>query len=250
MGTPGITVLPYIDPKAYENATAASNSDSKDKPDSNISFDQALSAAQKATAALAIDALVAASDSGTVDAQTVQTFFNEHNIKITVAAPESSVSTPPTAAPAPDSSEPAVSDASGSSNNSDSELLKCSEELDQYFEEAAKTYGVDVKFLKAIAKQESNFDPNATSHSGAMGIMQLMPFTAKELGVENAYDPRSNIMGGAKLISQLLEKYNGDKSLALAAYNAGSGNVKKYGGIPPFEETQNYVKKVLEYYNS
>ena len=82
-----------------------------------------------------------------------------------------------------------------------------------------------------------------------MGVMQLMPKTAEGLGVTDSYDPRQNILGGAKLISQLLDKYDGDKSLALAAYNAGSGNVSKYGGIPPFKETQNYVKKVLEKYS-
>jgi soluble lytic murein transglycosylase-like protein len=83
-----------------------------------------------------------------------------------------------------------------------------------------------------------------------MGIMQLMPSTAKSLGISNAYDARSNIMGGAKVIAQHLKKYNGDVSLALAAYNAGSGAVDKYGGIPPYTETQNYVKKVLKYYKS
>ena len=99
-----------------------------------------------------------------------------------------------------------------------------------------------------MAKAESDFDPNATSKSGAMGIMQLMPATAKGLGVTDAYDPEQNIMGGAKYIASLLDKYDGNVSYALAAYNAGSGNVKKYGGVPPFEETQNYVKKVTQYY--
>ena len=101
--------------------------------------------------------------------------------------------------------------------------------------------------LKSIAKAESNFNPTAVSHAGAVGIMQLMPTTAQSLGVTNSYDARQNIMGGAKYISSLLSKYNGDTSLALAAYNAGSGNVAKYGGIPPFAETQNYVKKVMAY---
>lgn len=115
------------------------------------------------------------------------------------------------------------------------------------FTEAAETYHVPVNLLTAMAKQESAFQANATSKSGAMGIMQLMPATASYFGCENPYDPRENIMTGAKYISQLLDTYNGDTSLALAAYNAGSGNVKKYGGIPPFKETQNYVAKIMNY---
>lgn len=119
--------------------------------------------------------------------------------------------------------------------------------LEEIFQKAASTYGVDENLLKAIAKAESDFDPNATSKSGAMGIMQLMPATAKSLGVTDAYDPEQNIMGGAKYIASMLKKYDGNVSYALAAYNAGSGNVDKYGGIPPFEETQNYVTKILGY---
>ena len=120
--------------------------------------------------------------------------------------------------------------------------------LEDIFQEAAQTYQVDVNLLKAIAKQESNFQVEATSRSGAQGIMQLMPATAEGHGVTDAYDPYENIMGGAKSISKLLKQYQGDITLALAAYNAGSGNVAKYGGVPPFEETQNYVAKVQKYY--
>lgn len=121
--------------------------------------------------------------------------------------------------------------------------------LDDIFRKASQKYNVPIELLKAVAKAESNFNPNAVSKAGAQGIMQLMPATARELGVVNSFDPVQNIMGGAKYLSGLLKKFNGDISLALAAYNAGSGNVKKYGGIPPFKETRNYVVKVMRYMN-
>lgn len=118
------------------------------------------------------------------------------------------------------------------------------EDLDAYFCEAADTYNLSVDLLKAVAKQESNFQSNIVSSSGAVGIMQLMPSTAAYLGVTDSYDPYQNIMGGAKLLAQLSEHYQGDLSLTLAAYNAGSGAVDRYGGIPPFAETQNFVAKI------
>lgn len=122
-----------------------------------------------------------------------------------------------------------------------------SESLDDIFVRAAQTYDVPVELLRAIAKAESGFNPNAVSPAGAQGIMQLMPGTARGLGVTDPFDPEQNIMGGAKYISQSLKNYNGDVSLALAAYNAGGGAVAKYGGIPPYKGTQNYVKKVMGY---
>lgn len=135
----------------------------------------------------------------------------------------------------------------GFSNFMDQATLKYGDYLEQIFQNASDTYQVSKDLLKAMAKAESNFRSDATSHVGAMGIMQLMPATAASLGVTDAYDPQQNIMGGAKYISQLLQRYDGNVSYAVAAYNAGSGNVNKYGGIPPFKETQNYVAKVLQY---
>ncbi len=120
------------------------------------------------------------------------------------------------------------------------------EDMDAIFEEAASRYQVPVNLLKAVAKAESNFNSDAVSSAGAMGVMQLMPGTAQSLGVTDPFDARQNIMGGAKYLKQNLDKF-GDVELALAAYNAGPGNVQKYGGIPPFKETQNYVSKITSY---
>lgn len=132
-------------------------------------------------------------------------------------------------------------------NSSASQPVSSPEELNSYFQQASKEYGVDINLLKAVAKAESNFNASAVSSAGAIGVMQLMPSTAKSLGVDNPYNAQQNIMGGAKYLAKLLDKYNNNTSLALAAYNAGSGNVDKYGGIPPFKETINYVSKVLSY---
>lgn len=138
-------------------------------------------------------------------------------------------------------------ESNGTSNGASSQAVNSPASLEGYFQQASNTYGVDINLLKAVAKQESGFKANAVSSAGAMGIMQLMPGTASAMGVSDPYDAQQNIMGGAKYLSQMLKKYNGNVALALAAYNAGSGNVDKYGGIPPFSETQNYVKKVLAY---
>lgn len=113
--------------------------------------------------------------------------------------------------------------------------------MDDIFKEAAKKYNVSYDMLTAIGYHESRFQPDVTSWAGAMGVMQLMPSTAKAMGVTDAYDPYQNIMGAAKLLGQLSEMYDGDETLTLAAYAAGSGNVAKYNGVPPFGETQEFV---------
>ena len=211
-----IKVYSYID---SSNDTSATNSQTEQTFSEENSFQNALSAAQKA---MELDAAIAeAKQAGEIGLSVYSAKAWELGVGRTL----------PT-----------------SSNTSSG--LECSEELSSIFDEAANTYQVDSKLLKSIAKAESNFRSDAVSSAGAVGIMQLMPQTAAGLGVSDSYNAYENIMGGAKYISQLLEKYNGNVSLALAAYNAGGSNVDKYGGIPPFEETQNYVAKVLGYYSS
>lgn len=268
-----IKILQYIDNTPKNNITTGQAAVTGDNISSNSSstvnstgadFGHVLDDAQKAEAAVAIDRLIAQNNGGSVDMSLVQRFFEQNGINIELCSSTAPQSAAVNNTAAYSGSSAGVSadtntystSVSGSSaiNNSSVKLeasgLSCSAQLDAIFNEAASKYGVDAKFLKAIAKCESDFSTECTSRSGAMGIMQLMPQTAASLGVTNAYDPYQNIMGGARYISEKLTQYNGDKSLALAAYNAGSGNVAKYGGIPPFKETQNYVAKVMAYYNS
>lgn len=114
--------------------------------------------------------------------------------------------------------------------------------------EYARQYGLQESLIYAVIRVESNGDPNAVSSAGARGLMQLMPGTAKEMGVTNIVDPAQNIAGGTQYLSKLVGLFNGDVRLALAGYNAGPENVRKYGGIPPFRETQNYVRNVLHWW--
>jgi soluble lytic murein transglycosylase-like protein len=116
--------------------------------------------------------------------------------------------------------------------------------------QAANRHKIDPDLVRAIIMAESSYNPKAISKKGARGLMQLMPRTAEALGIEDVFDPEHNINAGVKYFKQLLNQFNGDIKLALAAYNAGSGNVRRYQGIPPFKATKIYVKKVFEYYNS
>jgi soluble lytic murein transglycosylase len=120
--------------------------------------------------------------------------------------------------------------------------------FDRFITRAAKQHGISEPLLKAIIKAESNFNPQAVSKKGAMGLMQIMPNTLKDLNINDPFDPEQNIMGGARYMKFLMKRFEGNLRLAIAAYNAGPENVAKYNNIPPFKETENYVKRVLTYY--
>ncbi|HAV3287714.1 TPA: lytic transglycosylase domain-containing protein [Acinetobacter baumannii] len=122
--------------------------------------------------------------------------------------------------------------------------------FDHIIKQAAQQHGVSEGLIKAVMHTESGFNVNARSPVGAQGLMQLMPATARRFNVSNAYDPQQNIFAGAKYLSWLLKRFNGNTQMALAAYNAGEGNVDKYGGIPPFRETQDYVRRVTSRYQN
>ena len=122
--------------------------------------------------------------------------------------------------------------------------------FDPHIQEAASRYGLDPLLIKAVIKQESNFNPNATSNKGALGLMQLMPGTARDMEVSDAFDPRDNIFGGARYLRRLSSQFNGDLALTLASYNAGPERVGAARTVPNIPETQDYVRNVIAFYNS
>lgn len=143
--------------------------------------------------------------------------------------------------------ETAVKTSSVSKSRTTSSSKSGETTLQDIFERAAQKYDVSYDFLVAVAKAESDFNTKCVSSAGAQGIMQVMPEEQKGLGIKAPFDAEQNIMGAAKLLKAHLKKFNGDYTLAAAAYNAGSGAVKKYGGVPPYKESQNYVKKIKKY---
>lgn len=121
-------------------------------------------------------------------------------------------------------------------------------EIQRLVTQSCEKHNVDPRLVMALIQQESGFNQNAISKTGAQGLMQLMPATAKSMGITNAFNPSQNIEGGVKYLKGLLDRFNGNKILALAAYNAGPNAVNKYNGVPPFKETQNYVRNILKNY--
>ena len=128
------------------------------------------------------------------------------------------------------------------------EAVPPSEAYEDIIREAAATFDMDPNLIRAVMQAESAFHPYAVSRAGAEGLMQLMPALADEMGVVDSFNPRDNIMGGARYLKRLLDYHNGNLDLALASYNAGPGNVERYGGIPPFRETRRYVKTIKALY--
>jgi soluble lytic murein transglycosylase-like protein len=122
------------------------------------------------------------------------------------------------------------------------------DDIDSAIEQAAARHNVDPNLVRAVVKVESNFNPNAVSRKGAMGLMQLMPATARQLKLKNPFDPEQNVDAGVRHLKQLLESYGGDVKLTLAAYNAGAGAVARSSGVPRYAETQNYVRRITNLY--
>jgi len=190
---------------------------------------------------------VVAAAAGAADADIYQ-YVDEHGVVHFTNVPQGPVvrtarvhretRTPPPAPASP--SRPATADRSRSDEVPASYLV--------YIDRACEKYGVDPSLVRAIVKVESDYNPFALSRKGAMGLMQLMPQTAVEMNVKNSFSPQENIEGGVRYLRYLLDRYEGNLSLSLAAYNSGETAVKRWGTVPPFKETKDYVKKVLAHY--
>jgi soluble lytic murein transglycosylase-like protein len=174
-----------------------------------------------------IEAMIATSTGVQSPAATTGPSFDQQLMQATASGP---------GVGAPAATTPAMPGASGGDGPFKAEI-----------DGAAAKYGLDPALLRGLIRQESNFDPNAGSPAGAQGLCQLMPGTAAALGCTNVHDPAQNIDAGARYLRQQLDAFGGDVSKALAAYNAGPGAVKRYGGVPPYAETQNYVRQVQAY---
>lgn len=257
-----VTILPYIEDYHKVTEQSRTNAVGTFADTNQSSFGEVLEATKRARSAMAVDAMIAESPSGRVSGDAIQEMLGFRPQVVASASSASSDTasgagtgnaasagqTDSSNVSGSPSTNAATTSGAASTSTAAPGVSGCPASLEDYFKEAAATCNIDENLLKAVAKAESGFDPSATSSAGAMGVMQLMPSTAKSLGITNAYNAKDNIMGGAKILAQNLSRYDGDLSLALAGYNAGCGNVDKYGGIPPFKETRNYVKKVLSYY--
>lgn len=142
-----------------------------------------------------------------------------------------------------------VSHEPGQASSTWKEVPKYPQKYARYIRDASQRYGVSVRLIHSVIKAESNYNPRAVSVKGAQGLMQIMPDTGKMLGLKDPFDPRQNIDAGVRYLKEMLEYFNGDTVLALAAYNAGPSNVRKYQGIPPFAETIEYIKRIKNYYS-
>ena len=143
---------------------------------------------------------------------------------------------------------PKKAPASASSGARGSNAGADSGRYNRLIDEAARLYELPEPFIRAVMRVESNFNPTVVSRAGAMGLMQLMPTTARSMGVSDPFDPRQNVLGGARYLLILANRFQGDLVLTVAAYNAGEGAVEKHRGIPPYQETQRYVRRVLKHY--
>ncbi len=148
----------------------------------------------------------------------------------------------------PDSPSAGISNLTSTTMSSQKSLLPSDDSFSDFINEAARTHGLDPFLIKSVIKVESDFDPDVMSSKGAQGLMQLIPATAKVVGCSDPFNARENILGGSNYLRMMLKRFDGNIDYALAAYNAGPGNVEKYKGIPPFRETKNYVRKVKHYY--